>query len=428
MGYFGRQGDEGVSGSLLDSTLECIRREGERLNRFSELVLLHSLAGGTGSGLGSRIAEEVREAFPKHFILAVSIAPFGAGDTPLQHYNSLLSLAHIYPAVDAVMLASNADVSRALGALALQSKVVGGGSSALLHPGGGGGAAPAMAFAGINTYLSACIADVLAPTKTVPSLRQLQQEERARMGHTSSSSLSAVSVTPSASAAASASSSSSLLATPSLYELVSHVAPLPSFKLLELWSSAGLGGSVGGAHMDRNNFGGGGSDARAPPLPTWKGCMDALQRFVPRDTAADESLLGASSAASAPTAARSLGYSVYARGDSVSSDPVSACFDTLSARMAKLFPAVAWNPYPLDLITTQLPRMAWRPTTAGSHGAMGGGAGAAAGAESTRSISVCVNRSRTSLTLRPVVRKARILLHNKAYVHWVSNSRHCEGD
>lgn len=399
MGYFGRQGDEGSSGSLLSSTLECVRHEAERMDSCSSLVLLHSLAGGTGSGLGSRVAEEVRDAFPKHFLISVSIAPFGTGDTPLQHYNTLLSLAHLYPAVDGLVLASNADISRALSSLSVHRGA--GASIATLGSAGnsGGGAAPLMSFAGINTYLSACVADLLAPTRTVPSLRQMEMEERRRTN--------AISDPESASAPApvTVETASSLLATPSLYELVSHVAPLPAYKLLELWSSAGLGASSSAAHVD----------PRAGWQPSWKGCLESLHRFVPRDNEELAPGLYAldAHAAALPGAGRSIAYAVHARGDSAA-DPVDACYESVAARMQRLFPAAPWQPHPLDLVTTTLPRLTWRPEErTGGH---------APHCESTRSLSVCVNRSRTSLTLAPSVRKARLLLQHKAYVHWVSDS------
>ena len=38
-------------GSLMEQTLECLRKEVERLDMFSGTVLFHSLAGGTGSGM-----------------------------------------------------------------------------------------------------------------------------------------------------------------------------------------------------------------------------------------------------------------------------------------------------------------------------------------------------------------------------------------
>eukprot|EP01050_Picozoa_sp_SAG11_P048930 SAG11_NODE_26459_length_345_cov_0.609756_1_plen_59_part_10 len=47
-------------------------------------MLLHSLAGGTGSGLGSRLATELRERYPLNYRTTHTIAPFAHGESPLQ--------------------------------------------------------------------------------------------------------------------------------------------------------------------------------------------------------------------------------------------------------------------------------------------------------------------------------------------------------
>ena len=60
---------------------------------FSGTIVLHSLTGGTGSGLGSHLVESIRDAYPLAHVMSVAIAPHISGDSPLQHYNSLLSLA-----------------------------------------------------------------------------------------------------------------------------------------------------------------------------------------------------------------------------------------------------------------------------------------------------------------------------------------------
>ncbi len=242
-----------------------------------------------------------------------------------------------------------------------------------------------MAFDGINTYLSAALADVLAPTRAVLTMKAQEEQERRRTMLVGDGAA-PIAITPAA-------ASSALLATPSLYELLSHVAPLPAFKLLEIWSSAGLGGSASSAAAV--------ADLRMGWQPSWRGCMDALQRFVPRDS--DE--------AARPSC--SLAYSVFAHGDS-SADPLSDSFDTIVARMSKLLPAVRWNPHPLDLISTSLPRLTWRQQQA--TGSTSGNA--ASSSESTRSLAVCANRSRTAASLVPSVRKARLLLRARAYTHW----------
>jgi len=65
----------------------------ETVGFLSGTILVHSLTGGTGSGLGARLIETLRDAYPLAYNTAVSVSPHLSGDSPLQHYNSLLSLA-----------------------------------------------------------------------------------------------------------------------------------------------------------------------------------------------------------------------------------------------------------------------------------------------------------------------------------------------
>lgn len=73
---------------------------------------MHSLGGGTGSGLGSRVLEAVRDEYPKAIIIDAAVAPFSAGDTPLQHYNTVLALAHAQEHADAILFYDNDDILR----------------------------------------------------------------------------------------------------------------------------------------------------------------------------------------------------------------------------------------------------------------------------------------------------------------------------
>lgn len=47
------------------------------------------------AGLGARLCEEIREEFPAGHVLSVSVAPYQSGESPLQHYNTLLSLTSL---------------------------------------------------------------------------------------------------------------------------------------------------------------------------------------------------------------------------------------------------------------------------------------------------------------------------------------------
>lgn len=68
---------------------------------------MHSTAGGTGSGLGTRLSEAVREAFPTITRVNICVSPYSTGEVAVQHYNSLLCLAKISSASDAVLLFEN---------------------------------------------------------------------------------------------------------------------------------------------------------------------------------------------------------------------------------------------------------------------------------------------------------------------------------
>ncbi|EKX50064.1 hypothetical protein GUITHDRAFT_135732 [Guillardia theta CCMP2712] len=116
MGYFGEgarmrtpTATEENENVLVRRAMEVLRREGERLDRCEGCMVYHSLAGGTGSGLGSRLLEEIRDTFSCP-LLSVSVLPFSVGELPLQYYNSTLCLSRIVEEADACLLFSNDDI------------------------------------------------------------------------------------------------------------------------------------------------------------------------------------------------------------------------------------------------------------------------------------------------------------------------------
>ena len=68
-------------------------------------MLLHSIAGGTGSGLGSYILERMNDRFPKKLIQTYSVFPDtqGGGDVVVNPYNSLLAMRRLTQNADAVV-------------------------------------------------------------------------------------------------------------------------------------------------------------------------------------------------------------------------------------------------------------------------------------------------------------------------------------
>ena len=82
----------GAADSIVHTALEQLRRHVERLDDYQGTVLLHSLAGGTGSGLGTRLLEELRDLYPLHFLTAVTVTPFAHGESSLQHFNTVCAM------------------------------------------------------------------------------------------------------------------------------------------------------------------------------------------------------------------------------------------------------------------------------------------------------------------------------------------------
>ena len=61
--------------SLLERSLDRFRSELECCDSYNGTLMLHSIAGGTGSGCGSHLIEEIRSLCPKNYITTVSIGP-----------------------------------------------------------------------------------------------------------------------------------------------------------------------------------------------------------------------------------------------------------------------------------------------------------------------------------------------------------------
>ncbi|XP_026234685.1 tubulin delta chain [Anabas testudineus] len=91
---------------------ELVRREVERCDRLAGLMAMMSVAGGTGSGVGTYVTQCLRDVYPKSFILNHLTWPFGTGEVIVQNYNSVLTLAHLYQLSDAILVHENDTVHR----------------------------------------------------------------------------------------------------------------------------------------------------------------------------------------------------------------------------------------------------------------------------------------------------------------------------
>jgi tubulin delta len=88
--------------------IDRLHHQAEKCDRFGGFVMFQSLAGGTGSGLGSRITECVRDDFGHHaHIINNVVWPYRAGEVLVQSFNSVLSLAALLKNSDAVVVTYN---------------------------------------------------------------------------------------------------------------------------------------------------------------------------------------------------------------------------------------------------------------------------------------------------------------------------------
>ena len=98
----------GVHGpAAAESVVELVRREAEHCDRLGGLLLLQSLAGGTGSGVGTFLTEVLRDEYPTATLVNHTVWPYESGEVIVQHYNALLTLAKVAQVSDATLYAEN---------------------------------------------------------------------------------------------------------------------------------------------------------------------------------------------------------------------------------------------------------------------------------------------------------------------------------
>ena len=94
---------------MQEEVFDMIDREADGSDSLEGFMLLHSIAGGTGSGLGSFILERMNDRFPKKLIQTYSV--FG-GDVVVNPYNSILAMRRLTQNADSVVVLDNGALSR----------------------------------------------------------------------------------------------------------------------------------------------------------------------------------------------------------------------------------------------------------------------------------------------------------------------------
>ncbi|CAM9141407.1 unnamed protein product [Ascophyllum nodosum] len=98
-----------------DYLMDMIDREADGSDSLEGFVLSHSIAGGTGSGMGSYLLERLNDRFPKKLIQTYSVFPNATqsqSDVVVQPYNSILTLKRLTLNADAVVVLDNTALNR----------------------------------------------------------------------------------------------------------------------------------------------------------------------------------------------------------------------------------------------------------------------------------------------------------------------------
>lgn len=99
---------------LADEFLDMIDREADGSDSLEGFQLLHSIAGGTGSGLGSFLLERLNDRYPKKLIQTYSVYPNHQqiSDVVVQPYNMVLTMRRLILNADCVTVLDNTALSR----------------------------------------------------------------------------------------------------------------------------------------------------------------------------------------------------------------------------------------------------------------------------------------------------------------------------
>ncbi|KAI1730170.1 tubulin/FtsZ family, GTPase domain-containing protein [Ditylenchus destructor] len=94
------------SGEIIEEIFDILDHEAGNADSLEGFVLSHSIAGGTGSGLGSKILESLKDRYPNTILQSCSVFS-DTGDVVVGPYNSLLTLDWLIEHPDIVMVLDN---------------------------------------------------------------------------------------------------------------------------------------------------------------------------------------------------------------------------------------------------------------------------------------------------------------------------------
>ncbi|KAF8521220.1 beta-tubulin 2 [Hysterangium stoloniferum] len=93
---------------LIEQILEVLRHQSEACDALQGFQMLHSLGGGTGSGLGSLLLSKIREEYPDRMLSTFSVLPSPkVSETIVEPYNALLSIHQLVDNSDMTVCLDN---------------------------------------------------------------------------------------------------------------------------------------------------------------------------------------------------------------------------------------------------------------------------------------------------------------------------------
>ncbi|KAK4688703.1 tubulin gamma, partial [Tremellales sp. Uapishka_1] len=98
---------------VYEDMMDMIDREADGSDSLEGFMVMHSIAGGTGSGLGSFLLERLNDRFPKKLIQTYSVFPdMDSPEIVVAPYNSVLAMKRLVNNADAVVVLDNAALMR----------------------------------------------------------------------------------------------------------------------------------------------------------------------------------------------------------------------------------------------------------------------------------------------------------------------------
>ncbi|SPJ10391.1 delta tubulin, putative [Plasmodium sp. DRC-Itaito] len=96
--------------NICEDFINIINKEFEKnesKENIDNILLFHSLAGGSGSGLSSYISYILKDEYPKTNIFNICILPYMFGEISVQSLNTILCLSSLYDCSDGLILIEN---------------------------------------------------------------------------------------------------------------------------------------------------------------------------------------------------------------------------------------------------------------------------------------------------------------------------------